>query len=103
MKFGRTKYGRTHRTTAQIQAQERDGPWCLWHRYKLGGLVPGCHVHHIAHRHPGTDVPELCIAICAQCHYRAHNGQEPSREQLADLLYELYGFTLQTDFPELFK
>jgi len=85
------------RTLAQNQAAERDGPHCLWHKYRLGALMLATDVHHLLGRKPGGDRHELCISLCHRCHIAGnHAGRSPTREELKLLLFELYGYAQLT-------
>jgi len=85
------------RTPAQNQAAERDGPHCLWHKYRLGALVSATDVHHLLGRGGDRDRPELCLSLCHRCHIAGnHAGREPTREQLKQLLFDLYGYSQLT-------
>ena len=90
------------RTPAQLEAARRDGPWCLWHRHRLSALLPLTDVHHLARRKQGTDLPELCIGLCHQCHMAHHAGWEPTTSQLLKLMLDLYGLNLSRDFAQFF-
>lgn len=90
------------RTDAQNAAAERDGPWCLW-GLAVGELLPATDVHHLAHRQPGSDRPELCISLSHKYHMeRHHRGLEPTTAQLLDLMLERYGLDLRQSYPQFF-
>lgn len=93
---------RPGRTQAQIEAAERDGRYCLWCSYFDSKLVVASEVHHLAHRQPGADLPELCVNLCQETHYDHHNGFEPTTSQLLDLMQSVYGWNLRERFPHFF-
>lgn len=77
----------TIRTDAQIVAMLRDLPYCQYHLHVLDALRPIHDVHHTAGRVPSLDLPELCISLCYECHYRVENGLgKPYNEELTRLL-----------------
>ena len=92
------------RTQAQIEAAERDGLYCLWHKYRSENpaLAPLSDEHHIARRQPGSDRPELIIGLCRVCHTFHHNGRSPTTAELLDLMLDLYHLDLRRDFPLFF-
>lgn len=93
------------RTSAQNEAAERDGKWCLWSKYgaKEPSLVEATDVHHLAHRQPGADIPKLCISLSRQVHIGQHHmGLSPTTSELLDLMFVLYGYVLREEFPLFF-
>ncbi len=89
------------RTKAQQSAAERDGKFCLWCK-KQGRLVEATDVHHIFRRK--VDKPEACISLCAECHRNGnHNGKEPNKKQLVDIMLERYGYDLRSLYPQYCK
>ncbi len=88
------------RTKAQTEAAERDGRWCLYCLCRRGLLSEAVHVHHICHRHPGTDIADLCIHLCVECHEGYHSRAVPSRSEFVDLLDEIYCWRLREIYPQ---
>lgn len=90
------------RTQAQIEAAERDGRFCLWCLHEDGKLILASDVHHMAHRQPGADLPELCVNLCHETHMNHHGGHEPTTTQLLGLMKAVYGWDLKEQFPHFF-
>src|SRR5712691_7386887 len=92
------------RTQAQIEAADRDGLYCLWSKYRAKdpALIFASHVHHIARRQPGSDLPQLCVHLSLSAHLAHHNGDEPTTPQLLNLMLAVYGLDLRADFPRFF-
>lgn len=93
------------RTPAQIEAAERDGPYCLWHLYRPenSALVALTDVHHLARRQPGSDQADLCIGLCHYCHIeRHHKGFSPTTAELLDIMQLVYGINLRRKYPKFF-
>ena len=81
----------TGRTQAQIEAAERDGRWCMWHKIMLGVLQEVTDVHHIFGR-ARADTKETCISLCHTCHMLHHSQRIPSTRNFVDLLIREYGY-----------
>lgn len=44
-------------------------------------------LHHVTYKsHNGTDEPENLIPLCYDCHSKHHNNNNPTTQQLKDLL-----------------
>ena len=101
-------------TEATRQALERDEflcQWCLWKFDRLRNAfanVPNYHPfggggHHILGR-AMVDDERAIIGLCAEHHYNIENAHgEPTKDQLIDLVLEVYGYDLRKLWPQYIK
>lgn len=49
--------------------------------------APSVNLHHVIYRsHGGTDDPDNLLPLCFDCHFNHHNNNNPTTEQLKELL-----------------
>lgn len=81
---------RTTRTDAQVVALRRDVPYCQYHLRVLGALREIHDVHHVYGRTPSGDLPDYCISLCRDCHFRTENFLgTPLNSELIALLAQM--------------
>ena len=96
------------------KALERDEFNCLWCLLKLDRhrnvfqYAPNYHPklgggHHLLRRNR-VDDERAIVGLCAEHHYNVENAHgEPTKEQLIDLMLEVYGYDLRKLWPQFIK
>lgn len=90
-------------------ALERCDYACEWCQHRRGLMVNVFYVypnyfhgaggsHHILHRK--VDDIRAIIGLCARCHTDYHNGRSPNKQELAELMLEVYGYNLWELWPQ---
>jgi hypothetical protein len=70
-------------------------------------VFPGYHfmlggAHHILGRAKVDDIRAI-LGLCGKCHGDHHNGKSPTKQELAELMLEKYGFNLWELWPQFIK
>src|SRR3990167_5370175 len=96
------------------KALKRDSHFCQWCLHRLHRMrtvleyIPNYHPslgggHHILRRNR-VDDERAIIGLCSEHHYNVENAHgEPTKEQLIDLMYEVYGYNLRELWPQFIK
>lgn len=103
----------TKQTEASKEAISRDGELCLWCLIRekkvrhVFAYVEGYNpmysgTHHILKRSRVDDARAI-ITLCSQHHSDTENKNRPSKDDLADLMLEVYGYNLRELWPQYFK
>ena len=92
----------------------RDAHLCQWCLYRLDRMRSV--FYHPANYHPKlggghhilrrnrVDDERAIIGLCAEHHYNVENAHgEPTKEQLIDLMLEVYGYDLRKLWPQFIK
>ena len=92
----------------------RDSEFCQWCYHRLDicrnvfRYIPNYHPmlgggHHILRRNRVDDARAI-VGLCAEHHYNVENAHgEPTKEQLIDLMLEVYGYDLRKLWPQYIK
>ena len=101
----------TEETRKALERDEFNCLWCLWNLDRQRNVfqsVPNYHPmlgggHHILGR-ARVDDARAIIGLCAEHHYNVENSHgEPTKEQLIDLMLEVYGYNLRKLWPQYIK
>jgi len=101
----------TEETKKAIARDLRLCQWCyhrLDRRVNVYRHIPNYHPmlgggHHILGR-ARVDDERAIIGLCAEHHYNVENAHgEPTKEQLIDLMLEVYGYDLRKLWPQYIK
>ena len=101
----------TEETKKALERDEFNCLWCLWkldrHR-NVFQYVPNYHPklgggHHLLRRNR-VDDERAIVGLCAEHHYNVENAHgEPTKDQLIDLMLEVYGYDLRKLWPQFIK